>query len=219
VSTETIFSLFMWFVPTLLSLTVHEWAHAMGARSLGDDTAERMGRLTLNPISHVDLLGTVILPVVQVLTAGYVVIAWAKPVPYNPLRFRRDVSMSTGTAIVAAAGPGSNLAIATLAAVGYGLCWRFGIDSAAGLLLLKSLVFINIGLAVFNLLPIPPLDGSKVLWGLLPRRAALEYERIFPYAPVLLFGLLLFGPRLGVLQYPIAIIGSGMDWVVRLVAG
>src|SRR5687768_7374424 len=108
----------MILIPLLLSLTVHEWAHAYSAYRLGDDTAEREGRLTLNPIAHIDPLGTLLLPLLGIP------FGWARPVPVNPTRFRRDVSMRSGMMLTAAAGPASNVVIAVLASIVYGLLLR-----------------------------------------------------------------------------------------------
>ena len=173
---ETLLALVHWFVPVLLSLTVHEWAHAASAAALGDDTAARHGRLTLNPIPHLDLFGSVILPVLQIVTTGGVMFAWAKPVPVSPVRFRRTISMNLGSVIVSAAGPVANLLIALGSIIGLGLAQRFGGVPAEATALLGALFVVNVGLAMFNLIPLPPLDGSKVLHGLLPRTAALAYE-------------------------------------------
>ena len=196
----------LFFVPTVLSLTVHEWAHAASANALGDDTAEREGRMTLNPLAHLDPIGTVLVPAIQILTTGGVLFAWAKPVPVNPARFRRTISMSMGSVIVSAAGPVSNLLLALGAAIGLGLGGA-RVDSTPGAAaFLGAMFLINIGLAVFNLLPVPPLDGSKVLHGLLPSRAAMAYERIFPYAPFLLMGVIMFGSPL--LRVPMSLIAG-----------
>lgn len=202
-------NLVLWFVPTLLSLTVHEWAHGASADALGDDTARRAGRLTLNPLAHVDPLGTLLLPVLQIATIGMVTFAWAKPVPVNPARFTRRISMNTGAVLVSAAGPASNLLLALGAVIGLGLSSRFGAPSAPTVAFFTSMFAVNVGLAVFNLLPVPPLDGSRVLHGLLPRRAALAYEGIFPYAPFLLAAVFLFGGRF---------LGGPMNAVASLVA-
>lgn len=210
-STDLLQNLVQWFVPTLLSLTVHEWAHAASADALGDDTARRDGRLTLNPLAHVDPLGTFLMPILQIATIGMVTFAWAKPVPVNPARFSRRVTMSTGSVLVSAAGPASNLVLALAAVVGLGVSARFGTPGVATVAFFTSMFAVNVGLAVFNLLPVPPLDGSRVLHGLLPRRAALAYEGIFPYAPFFLAAVFLFGGRfLGVPMNAVA------SWVARV---
>jgi Zn-dependent protease len=174
----------MLLVPMILSLTVHEFAHAWSAFKLGDDTAQKMGRMTLNPIPHIDIFGTILLPLLGVP------FGWAKPVPVNPARFRRTMSMGTGMMITAAAGPISNIILAILCSVIYGLCLRFlpdfdvG-DSGLALLLIQSIV-LNISLAIFNLIPIPPLDGSRVVDGLLPRSMRGPWEAIVRISPILL---------------------------------
>lgn len=213
----TLFTTILWFVPVMLSLSVHEWAHAASAYKLGDDTAARMGRMTLNPISHIDPVGTLLLPALQVISTGSVLFAWAKPVPVNPANFSRRVTMSQGNVIVSAAGPASNLVLALIAAIALGVSFRFGWGSEAVLHFLGSMFILNIGLAVFNLLPVPPLDGSKVLHGLLPRGAAAAYERIFPYAPFLLLGVLLLGRDL--IRWPVQLIYGWMAAVTQVIAG
>lgn len=156
--------LILW-IPLLLSLTVHEWAHALAAKLLGDDTAERLGRLTLNPLEHIDPIGTLILPLLGVP------FGWAKPVPIQPLRFRRDVSLRTGVLLVAAAGPASNLCLALALAGVVGVSSRLFHASNGPLLeLLERVTVINVLLACFNLLPIPPLDGGRVVDSLMPER-------------------------------------------------
>lgn len=183
-------------IPLLLSLTVHEWAHAWSAHRLGDDTAAMQGRLTLNPIAHIDPVGTLILPLLGVP------FGWAKPVPVNPTRFRRDVNMKAGMMITAAAGPLANIALAVLSAIAIGLVARFAPQAlAAGsglslMSLLTTMLIINVTLAIFNLIPIPPLDGSNVVYGLLPPRQQYTWRQFQQYGPMLLLALLFFGGRI-----------------------
>lgn len=215
--TQFLPKLVFWFVPVLLSLTVHEWAHAASANALGDGTARRMGRLTLNPVAHMDPLGTVLLPLMQIALSGTVMFAWAKPVPVNPANFTRRVSMRQGDVLVSAAGPAANIAIALFAAISIGLSARFGMEPGAFLALMQALFGLNIALAVFNLLPVPPLDGSHVLRGILPTRAAMAYERIFPYAPFLLMAVFVFGG--GLIRLPMGVIHGWLGKLAMLIAG
>ena len=184
----------MWLPLSILSLSIHEFAHAWSAARLGDDTAEREGRLTLNPIAHIDLLGTILLPLLGVP------FGWAKPVPVNPARFRRDVSMGRGMAITAAAGPLSNVVLATLSAVLLGLAFRFVPDlvdsGTAGRFFLVNMVRLNVGLALFNMIPLPPLDGSRIVAWLLPYRLQQQWHALEQLAPFLLIGIFWFGGRL-----------------------
>ncbi len=150
----------------VLSATFHEYAHGLMAFHLGDDTAKRMGRLTLNPIAHLDIFGTVILPLLFLLTPGFgFFIGWAKPVPYNPLNLS---DRKYGSLKVAVAGPLANLSIALV----LGLFLRFGgvffVTNTIFVGLIALIVQINIFLALFNLIPVPPLDGSKIIFDLIP---------------------------------------------------
>ena len=184
----------MLLIPLVLSLTVHEFAHAWSAWLLGDDTAERQGRLTLNPVAHIDPLGTLLLPLLGIP------FGWARPVPVDPTRFRRDVHMSTGMMITAAAGPLSNLLLALIGSVSFGLTLRWAPEfmlANRGLqLFLMSIVMTNVVLALFNMLPIPPLDGSRVVEGLLPYRMREPWQRFLALGPFLLLGVFFFGGRL-----------------------
>lgn len=154
----------------ILSIVIHEVSHGYAAQMLGDPTARLAGRLTLNPLKHIDPLGSIIIPAILVLTNAGFLIGWAKPVPYNPYNLRNQ---KWGEAIVAGAGPATNLFIALV----FGLLIRFGGAFPSDFLELAGyVVFINILLAIFNLLPIPPLDGSKVLKAILPYNMAYKYE-------------------------------------------
>jgi len=195
----------------ILSLTVHEFAHAWSAFRLGDDTAAREGRMTLNPLVHLDLLGTVLLPL-----AG-VPFGWAKPVPIDPSRFRRGVSMGAGMALTAGAGPLANVLLAVLAAVGLGLTSRFAPDApAVWATLLWALLQGNVGLAVFNLIPLPPLDGSRIVAWLVPYRLRPAWETVERLAPFLLLFVFFFGGRL--VSAPVNLLGGLLVDLARLIA-
>ena len=146
-----------------MSVVVHEVSHGYAAFLLGDPTAKNQGRLTLNPIRHLDFFGSILIPAFLVITNAGFLFGWAKPVPYNPYNLRNQ---KWGEAIVAVAGPASNIFIASV----FGLLIRFGAEflSPAFLKISAILVLINLMLAVFNLVPIPPLDGSKILFAFLP---------------------------------------------------
>jgi Zn-dependent protease len=187
---NSLFERLMWFIPVLLSLTVHEWAHAWVAWKLGDDTAKHLGRLTLNPLPHMDPVGTFLLPLMGVP------FGWAKPVPVNPLRFRQGVSIRGGMMLVALAGPVSNICIALVSWLllfavvrSMPLADKPNMDAAVQLLLI--LVAINIGLATFNMIPIPPLDGSKIVDALVPESMRPAWTRFCELGPMLLIGLIL----------------------------
>jgi Zn-dependent protease len=184
------------FAIVLASLTVHEAAHAWTADRLGDPTARILGRVSLNPIVHMDLIGTVILPIIAAVS-GLPIIGWAKPVPVNISRLRRQ---RRDFVLVAAAGPASNIALAILAAMVLRLVTGLGPDdtdiyarASFGMSLLVQAIEINLLLAFFNLIPIPPLDGGNVLAGLLPEQTAQVFDRIRPYGFILLYALMLTG--------------------------
>lgn len=180
----------------ILSLSVHEYAHARVAFWLGDDTASRMGRLTLNPIPHIDPIGTIVMPILG--ASGIPVIGWAKPVPVSPVNFTRKISMKSGMALTAVAGPLSNVILALLCVT---VLWALFFSSFAPNLprtvtipfmaFLVNMSFSNIGLAVFNLLPIPPLDGSR----LMPRSMDNVMETLQRYSFMLFIVIILFGGR------------------------
>ena len=185
----------------LLSLTIHEFAHAWSARRLGDDTAERAGRYTLNPLVHADPIGSVLLPILGVP------FGWAKPVPVNPARFRRGINMGRGMMWTALAGPLSNMALAVATTVAFALTVRFSPGAFEGkaflLPLFQTTIGMNIGLAVFNLLPIPPLDGSRVVEAFIPARLRPQWEAFSRYGFFILLALVFVGrPLLGLVMRP-----------------
>lgn len=193
----------VWAVPVLLAITVHEASHGYAARALGDRTAEALGRLSLNPIRHIDPVGTILVPGILLVLGGFL-FGWAKPVPVNMRNLahpRRDM------ALVAIAGPLSNL----LMALGWGLLLKLaltmggtdGVWIGVRAMAVAGIV-INLILMVLNLLPLPPLDGGRVLTGLLPERWASKLDRIEPYGLLILIALLATGLLGAIIGGPLA---------------
>ncbi len=196
----------VWILPVVFAITVHEVAHGWVAKKFGDNTASALGRLTLNPIKHIDLLGTIIIPGLLLLSFTGFIFGWAKPVPVDPRNFknpRRDM------AIVALAGPVSNL----LMAVGWALIARLGVTIGAQTetvslpLIYTGIagISINLVLAMINLLPIPPLDGSRILTGILPSYWAWQYNRLERFGFIILLVLLYTNVLGAILAYPMFI--------------
>ncbi len=177
-------------VVLIFSIVFHEYAHGRAALWRGDTTAKEQGRLTLNPLPHIDPFGSILLPLFLIVTHAPVLFAYAKPVPINPWRFK---DAKKDFAIVGASGPVSNLLLSIVAAVIFRL--SFGISGGPNVLhqFLVLAVLINLVLACFNLVPIPPLDGSRILVGLLPDEWAQNYLKIERYGMLIIFGLLFLG--------------------------
>lgn len=193
------------FIPLVLALTVHEWAHAYASFRLGDDTALQHGRLTLNPLAHLDPIGTILLPLVGIP------FGWAKPVPVDPTRFRPEVTLGQGLLLTAAAGPVSNLILALLSAATLRIADTLssGALHPAAEFLLSRFTVINLALALFNLLPIPPLDGSRIVDGLIPFGWRRVWDRISAAGVFILLATFV-GPQF---------FGLGLgDWVAHLSA-
>jgi len=214
------YTIAVWLIPLVIAIVFHEVAHGYVARIFGDPTADRLGRLTLNPIRHVDPIGTVVLPMILAI-AHAPIFGWAKPVPVDAMRLRnprRDMML------VALAGPATNFVLATFAALSLGAfvglyggipaqgaphtVAGFAFDS------LYSFVLVNVFLGVFNLIPLPPFDGGHVVQGLLPRAAAIQYSKLarfgFPLLLFLLFVLPMISPQADIVRRVIGPIASAV---------
>jgi Zn-dependent protease len=220
---EILIKLFVFGVPILLAVPLHEAAHGFAALYFGDDTAKRAGRLTLNPLRHVDLVGTIALPGLLVLTGAPFLFGYAKPVPVNFTRLnhpRRDM------VFVALAGPLTNIFLALVS--GLLMHWAAGFEEPYNLLLMKMLevsISMNVALALFNMLPIPPLDGGRVAVGILPNVLALLLARLEQYGMHILFGLIVIVPMIGqglgislnILSWILASpINYTIEWIMRV---
>ena len=205
-----------WLIPLVIAIVFHEVSHGLVANALGDPTAKQRGRLSFNPIKHVDPFGTVLLPMVLAVT-GAPIFGWAKPVPVVAKRLRNP---RWHMVLVALAGPGMNLALALFTALLLamlvalspgGMLWAFIGQN------LLNFMAINVFLAMFNMLPLPPFDGGHVVEGLLPRRLAVHYRKLWRFSLVLLVVLLLVIPRVAPEADIVAkLIGPPTDWLIRL---
>ena len=192
---DVLVQLSVWALPAIIAITFHEAAHGFVARRFGDDTAYRMGRVSFNPVKHIDPFGTILLPALLILSRAPFLFGWAKPVPVNFGRLdnpRRDMIW------VAAAGPGINLALAIASALlVYVVVYLPPTVMPWAILNLENSIQINIVLAVFNMIPLPPLDGGRVAVGLLPNALARPLARLERYGLLILIGIIFVLPLLG----------------------
>ena len=217
---QVLLLLSVWALPVIVAVTLHEAAHGWAADRLGDPTAREQGRVTLNPLPHIDRFGTVILPLLCIIAPVSLVFGYARPVPVNLARLRhprRDMML------VAAAGPAANVGLCLLSAVLLGVApdtpgWLTGWVAAV----LKCSILLNAVLAVFNMLPVPPLDGGRIVTGLLPAGLAVRYARLERYGLILVIAVLivlpLIGDGLGVnLGFLASVLSAGIYGLIDLV--
>jgi Zn-dependent protease len=192
---QTIYLATIWIIPVLVAVTFHEAAHGLAAHLLGDDTAWRLGRVSFNPLKHIDPVGTILLPGILLLVRSPFLFGYAKPVPVN---FRALRNPRRDMVLVAAAGPAMNIALAVVAALLFHLIGYLPNTLAPWVTEnLKNGLVVNVVLAVFNLFPIPPLDGGRILVGILPKAMAAPVARLEPYGIAILLGVLIVLPLLG----------------------
>jgi Zn-dependent protease len=216
----TAYGLSVWVLPLVFAITLHEAAHGFVAYHLGDETAWKLGRVSFNPIRHIDPFGTLLLPAMLLLSHSPFLFGYAKPVPVN---FRALRNPRIGMVLVALAGPGTNIILALVSALGFHLVAFLPPDAAQWVAdNLKNSIVINIVLAVFNMMPIPPLDGGRVAVGLLPTVLARPLSRLEPFGMLILIGILIllplagsqFGLNLDVIS---AMLRGATDFIIRII--
>jgi Zn-dependent protease len=217
-SSITLYGASTWILPVLIAITFHEAAHAFVAYHFGDDTAWKLGRVSFNPLKHIDPFGTVLLPAMLLLSHSPFLFGYAKPVPVN---FRALRSPRLDMVFVAAAGPATNILLATLAAAAFHLVSLVPEGAAPWIAdNLKNALVLNVILAIFNLLPIPPLDGGRIAVGLLPNALAVPLSRLEPFGMLILIGLLIVVPMVGT-QFGLSldVVSTGLRAATSVVIG
>jgi Zn-dependent protease len=221
----TLYSLSVWVLPLVVAITFHEAAHAFVARHFGDPTASELGRVSFNPLKHIDPFGTVVMPAMLMLSHSPFLFGYAKPVPVN---FRALNNPRLDMVFVALAGPATNILLALLAGLAFHVLplvpanaaqWTF--DN------LKNALFFNVVLAVFNMMPIPPLDGGRVAVGLLPQPLAAPLARLEPFGMLILIGILIllplagaqFGLNLDIISSTLTSARDFIVWLVLVITG